>query len=132
MAITKPSLNAAVLTTTAAAPKLSPGENAPGEGQAARTLGTVAEPVWQDPPMLSAAQKLPPGEGAPGEDQAASTLGTMAAPVWQDPPMRSAAQKLPPGEGAPGAAQAARTANGPSLPALLATLADGPCECFPG
>jgi hypothetical protein len=71
--------------------------------------------------MLSAAQKLPPGEGAPGEDQAAGTLGTMAAPVWQGPPMRSAAQKLPPWEGATVAEQAARTANGPSIPALLAT-----------
>ena len=80
--------------------------------------------------MRSAAQKLPPEEGASVEDQAAHTLGTMAAPVWQDPPMRSAAQKLPPGEGAPEAKHAARTANGHSLPALLATVADGPCECF--
>ena len=95
----------------------------------------------EDQPMLSAAQKLPPGEGAPGEDQAACRLGTMAAPERHDPPMRSAAQKLPPEEGAwwtklppgeeaPEAKHAARTANGHSLPALLATVADGPCECF--
>ena len=90
----------------------------------------MAAPERHDPPMRSAAQKLPPEEGASVEDQAAHTLGTMAAPVWQDPPMRSAAQKLPQGEGAPEAKHAARTANGHSLPALLATVADGPCECL--
>jgi len=63
-----------------AAQKLPPGEGAPGEDQAAGTLGTMAAPVWQDPPMRSAAQKLPPGEGAPGAEQAAGTANGISLP----------------------------------------------------